>query len=291
MKSKALEVNLSDTRADVSIDVRYQFLMEVFQGYVGILNRMETFLKELSHPYRNWEFIVGEARHFSLHYFYLYKDAPQGGRALATYVDILFLAFEANRDSGDCTPAADNLMVLFHQIAKEAKGQDTPFWDVLEAGLERTLGLDGDGFQYFVQSYYQPDKLAALVLDTGGDIPPALARVQNQVLMRYYGLTFSYWLSQDDPVQWMQDTMGDLILGPELMEILDPVSHARIQAWQEKLETLSSRYDSQDADLGRALIELTGFREFVKKVRAVPRHILGKYSDTYGRHLKLTFLF
>ncbi|MCA1792500.1 MAG: hypothetical protein LC660_01270, partial [Desulfobacteraceae bacterium] len=88
MKSKALEVNLSDTRVDVSIDEKFQVLLEIFDGYVGIVNRMEIFLKELSHPYRNWEFIVSEARHFSLHYFYLYKSHEKGKAALVLFSEI-----------------------------------------------------------------------------------------------------------------------------------------------------------------------------------------------------------
>jgi len=71
VKSKALEVNLSDTRANVTIDDRYLLLLDFFEGYVGIVNRLEIFLKELSHPYRNWAFIVNESRHFSLQYFHL----------------------------------------------------------------------------------------------------------------------------------------------------------------------------------------------------------------------------
>jgi len=73
VKSTALEVNLSDTKVDIIIDSKYQIFLDIFSSYFGILNRMNIFLKELSHPYKNWEFIVSEARHLGIHYFYMYK--------------------------------------------------------------------------------------------------------------------------------------------------------------------------------------------------------------------------
>ncbi len=294
MKSKALEVNLSDTRADVSIDVKYQFLMEIFQGYVGILNRMETFLKELSHPYRNWEFIMGETRHFSLHYFYIYREHPQGQAALETYVDILSQAFRAAIKSEVRAQAADNIMVVFHETAKEsanAKAGETLLWPVVERGLERMLALDSTAFAFFVQSYYQPDKLAALILEGGTDLPPSLINGLNRFLIRYYEHCFDYWCAQDDPVQWMQNIMGETGLEPELVEILDPISHPRIRRWQEQLAGLFFAHTTEDLALTRDLLELTGFRAFVKTVREVPRKIQAQYPGTRGQHLKLTFLF
>ena len=62
MPSKALEVNIAVSRVDVTIDQRYEVLQEVLGGYYGLKKGVQTFLEELCHPYRNWEFIVREAR-------------------------------------------------------------------------------------------------------------------------------------------------------------------------------------------------------------------------------------
>ena len=77
IKSKALEVNLADTRIDVSIDPRYAVLQKVFSKYYGLMDGLTTFLKEISHPLRNWHFIVQEARGYSLDYFHLLKSHPE----------------------------------------------------------------------------------------------------------------------------------------------------------------------------------------------------------------------
>ena len=150
VKSKALEVNLSDTKADVTIDERYHLLLVVFSGYVGILNRLEVFLKELSHPYRNWEFIVAEARHFSLHYFYLYKSHEDGANALGLFFDILASAFHDTDNKPVKTAAADNLMLVMHHTAKESNGQLEKFLPILEHQIRQLGKLEDPDFFYVV---------------------------------------------------------------------------------------------------------------------------------------------
>ena len=57
-KSTALEVNLASYHVDVAIDPKYAVLQEVMSRYYGLTEGLTVFLKELSHPYRNWPFIV-----------------------------------------------------------------------------------------------------------------------------------------------------------------------------------------------------------------------------------------
>ena len=62
VESKALEVNLASYRIDVEINPEYLIWRDVMSGYYGLAEKLNTFLKELSHPYKNWQFIVVEAR-------------------------------------------------------------------------------------------------------------------------------------------------------------------------------------------------------------------------------------
>ena len=76
IKSKALEVNIADYHVDVTVDAKYSILQDVMSKYFGIMEAFNTFLKELSHPYRSWQFIVKEARAYALDYFHLLKNHP-----------------------------------------------------------------------------------------------------------------------------------------------------------------------------------------------------------------------
>ena len=71
IKSRALEINLANYHVDVTIDLKYAVLQRIMATYYGIMEGFNTFLKELSHPYRNWQFIVSEARGYCLDYFHL----------------------------------------------------------------------------------------------------------------------------------------------------------------------------------------------------------------------------
>ena len=90
VKSKALEINLADYHVDVAIDEKYAPLQEVMSKYYGLKEGLNTFLKELSHPYKNWRFIVTETRKYCLEYFHLIKNHPKGPTAASLLADILF---------------------------------------------------------------------------------------------------------------------------------------------------------------------------------------------------------
>jgi pyruvate,orthophosphate dikinase len=114
----------------------------------------------------------------------------------------------------------------------------------------------------------------------------------NRVLIRYYHASFSYWLHQDDPLAWMQKHIDEWRLNHELEQVFDQISHARITLWRQQLGDLCESRNPSAPDLTRKLIAFPGFREFVNQFKAVSRQILKHCSDdTYGRHLKLTFLF
>ena len=66
VKSKALEVNLADYHVDVIIDAKYSVLQEVMSKYFGLMEGLNIFLEELSHPYKNWRFIVAEDIHWNI---------------------------------------------------------------------------------------------------------------------------------------------------------------------------------------------------------------------------------
>jgi pyruvate,orthophosphate dikinase len=297
VKSKALEINLSDTRADVMIDEKYKLLLTIFNGYVGILNRLEIFLKELSHPYRNWGFIVSEARHFSLHYFYLYKSHPDGGKALELFAAIFITGFESLAEQDAKADAADNLMLLMHHIAKESGKDLESFLLVVEKGVNRIHSYDEKEFSFFVCSYYQPDRLAQALLENlaqneNFDWNVDIFLCLNQMLVKFYQSSFTYWLDQDDPVQWMRENIDEWRLSSILLEKLDSISHSQLTFWQENLLDISNSHDMGTHDTTAVLIKLTGYRDFVKKIKEIPRQILVlSQGKTYGKYFKLTFLF
>jgi len=292
VKSKALEVNLSDTRADVTIDERYLLLLDFFKGYVGIVSRLETFLKELSHPYRNWAFIVTESRHFSLHHFHLYGSEPNGPKALDLLCDIFNTAFESISDPEIKSNAADNLMQILHYIAKSGAQGLHVFNRTLTQEIDRILSLQESDFLFFVNAYYQPDVMAKLMIQKKA-LPddPNLRSALNRFLIRFFEVSFEFWLCQEDPVAWMKNNIDEWRGGPDMLTLLNPVSREKIQKEQQTLAQIKA-LPADDMKTMSALMELTGHRDHIKRFREIPRQIFSFAPEKiYGKYVKLTFLF
>ncbi len=120
VKSKALEVNLADYHVDVDIDAKYAVLQEVMSKYYGLMEGLNTFLEELSHPYKNWRFIVAEARKYSLEYFHLLKSHPRGPEAAELLIEIFINALESCKDAEVKGDSVDNILLFLQKTIKES---------------------------------------------------------------------------------------------------------------------------------------------------------------------------
>ena len=120
VKSKALEVNIADYHVDVIIDAKYAVLQEVMSKYYGLMEGLNTFLEELSHPYKNWRFIVAEARKYSLEYFHLLKSHPRGAEAAELLVEIFIDAIESCKDVQVKGDSVDNILLFIQKTIKES---------------------------------------------------------------------------------------------------------------------------------------------------------------------------
>ena len=118
MSSKALEANIAESRVEIVVNPKYDVLKKVMEKYYGIRDGLQTFLVELCHPYKNWEFIVSEARSYSLNYFHVLKTHPRGAEAAGLYFDIFFQAIDSSVNEEVRVNATDNLLLLIQRIIK-----------------------------------------------------------------------------------------------------------------------------------------------------------------------------
>ncbi|MFO7749915.1 MAG: PEP/pyruvate-binding domain-containing protein [Desulfobacteraceae bacterium] len=291
MESNALEVNLFDTKVNVSIEEKYRVLQDIVSDYHGILKRMNAFLEELSHPYINWEFIVKETRHFSLHYFYLYKDHEEGNRAFELFIDIFLRALDQNLKATTLFHAAGNLMLLLQHVLKEPCQNREEFIKTVARAADQIQRLNEDLFSSFVRCWHQPDKLAQLLLNADEERAGDFTAV-NLFLKRYYEFSFSCFLKEKDPFFWITDDPDIKNLPPEAETILQTVSHEQIQQFQEELEQLTARGDTSSRLLTEKLLTLPGYMDLVSRFKNIPGKLSASMGDKNpGKRLKLVFLF
>ena len=153
-KSKALEVNLAHTQVEVEIDPRYECLQEVMSDYYGLLERLSLFLTEVSHPYKNWQFIVDNARGFALDYFHLFKSHPKGPEAVERLIGLFCNALEADTNPSVKVDATDNLILYIEHIITGSENAFDRFYPIVVNTFQFINHLPKDDFKRFVRSYY-----------------------------------------------------------------------------------------------------------------------------------------
>ena len=291
IRSKALEANIANYHIDVEIDPRYTVLQEVMSRYYGIMEAVNTFLKELSHPYKNWRFIVQEARTYALDYFHLMLLHPEGHRAADRFVEIFGRALDAERaDRAVQTDAADSLLMFLHKIICDSREGFARFAQVIEAAFERMSAADDDTFMVFVKNHHQLNRLAEALLKAapaGTDMTAC-----NRVLIRYFHRTYAYWAGQPDPWRWFCGQVQDVVQCPALEEIFDGVSLDEIHRWRQDLGAVTEGADPSRSEMTRRLLGLTGYSQIVDRYRGIPRRLLAAGQKSgQGQRWKIIFLF
>jgi pyruvate,orthophosphate dikinase len=291
VKSKALEVNLAEYHVDVAIDVKYSALQEVMARYYGLMEGLNTFLKELSHPLKNWRFIVTEARRYSLEYFHLLKSHPDGPEAAGLLVDIYAQALESDTDSDVKSDAIDNLLLFVHKILKDAGSEIERFLPEVEKIFQYLHKLPSDLFDILVRSYYPLNRLAENFLSSTRQTNLEF-RSLNLLLIKYFQYTYDYWLTEGDPQSWFAKETAEIESSDNFEAFFRNISHWQLHQWERQIEDVRKQQDLASADVLERLLELPGFSQIIDEYRKFPAGLLkfGK-NDGRGHHFKLIFLF
>ncbi len=291
IESRALEVNLASYKVDVVIDSKYAILQEIMVDYYGLTDGLNVFLKELSHPYRNWQFIVLEAKIFSLDYFHLFAQHPNGPQATQLLVDIFLDAIRESGHAEVMSDAADNLLRYLQKITKDAGNEIDRFIPVLIHAFVQIHRFEEDSFFLFIKSYYQVKRLAAQLVYLPSVTATGLKTIQ-ALLVKYFRQTYAYWLKEDDPLDWFLQEVGSVPDPERLEELFRGLTHADIHELEETLEVLAEeKPDDPRSNLNR-LIELPSYHQVVEQYRDIPQKLftLG-FETNQGNMWKLVFLF
>ncbi|MDL1963059.1 MAG: pyruvate, phosphate dikinase [Deltaproteobacteria bacterium] len=291
IKSKALEVNIACYHVDVTIDAKYAVLQEIMSGYYGLMERLNTFLKELSHPYKDWNFIIHEARSYSLDYFYLLKNHPKGHEAAALFVNIFICALESCSKKAVQGDSIDNLLLFLKKIIKNSGSDIKRFIPVVNESFDYIRNYNDDIFFLFIKSFYQIKNLAKELLTNSSEINISYKYI-NLLLLKYFKHSYSYWLSEECPRSWFEKqadlTDNDL----NLKEIFNEISHNQIKQWNLDLENIAREKEIDSEELLKSLLKMPGYKEIVEIYREIPQKLLKKaINASQGNKWKLLFLF
>jgi len=291
VKSKALEINLADYHVDVAIDEKYSTLQEVLSKYYGLMEGLNTLLKELSHPYKNWRFIINETRKYSLEYFHLIKNHPKGPDAAGLLIDIFFNAIESDIEADIKIDAVDSLMLLLQKIVKDSDPALEKFLPNIDSTFLRIIDLSDELFALFTRSYYQINRLAAAFLSHAPKSDGVFNSV-NRLVIKFLHFTYNYWLSEKDPQSWFEAKVSEIDSQNSYEEFFKNISHQRIENWDHQLGRIENTKNLKSDKVLTSLLQLSGFNQIAEVYRQIPLGLLKKGGKNgRGRHLKLIFLF
>ena len=291
IESKALEVNIASYYVDVAVDEKYSILQEVMSKYYGIMEGFNTFLKELSHPYRNWQFIVQEARVYSLDYFHLLKSHPKGPEAARLFVGIFIRAIESKSDIDVRTDAVDNFLLFVQKIIKESGADFKRFKPAIDDSFDRIRNYEKEDFFLFVKSFYQMRKLAEALLSYPSEIADDCESA-NLLLIKYFHRIYSYWLRERDSWSWFKEEAGKIDNPDELEKFFEKISHNRIDQYIIELKRVAQSKNSASEDVLKRLVALPDYSQFVEAFRKIPQSLVDESPKIHlGNQWKLIFLF
>ncbi len=291
IKSKALEVNIADYHVEVTIDAEYSILQEVMSKYFGLMEGLNTFLEELSHPYKNWQFIVKEARGYSLDYFHLLKTHPKGHEAAGLFVKIFTNAIGSTSDIEVRTDAVDNLLLFLQKIITDSGLEIERFMPVINDSFNRIRNYPDEYFFLFVKSFYQINRLAEAFLNHAPESYASFKAI-NLLLLRYYRHTYSYWLSEEDPQSWFEKEVNKTNYLEKLDDFFNNISHKQIKKWNARLERISRSEDFESREVLTRLLTLPEYNRFVEIYREIPQKLLKAGEENgLGNQWKIIFLF
>lgn len=291
IKSKALEVNLADTRMDVTIDVKYTVLQDIFSKYYGLMDGLNAFLRELSHPLRNWNFIVQEARGYSLDYFHLLKQHPKGEEGARLFADMFFEAVESGRTEMVRIEAVDNLLLFLQKVISDSGTDMEKFMPTLAYAFDRIRRYEIHDFLLFVKSYYQLKKLARALLKATTGTDSGFQNL-NLLLIKYFGETLGYWLSEEDPLDWFQNELDQGRAKFQAVGLFEGITHDTLTRHDALLEKLKASGDLDSSSITNQLLDIPGFEDFVGVYRSLPQKLFKEGAETRkGNYWKVIFLF
>ncbi|PIE66689.1 MAG: pyruvate, phosphate dikinase [Deltaproteobacteria bacterium] len=292
MKSKALEANLASTLVDVAIDTRYASIQEVMSRYFGLMEGVNTFLRELSHPYRNWQFIVNEARTYALDYFHLFQAHPRGVEAADAMVGIFREVIDADVANDVHTDAADYLLLYLQQIIGNARDRLADFLQVLDTTFKWINDCPDDRFFLFVKSYYPIRRILRLLGERGNGIVEDYT-VLNRLQIRTLNTTYAFWCQLKDPWESFHAAAGSICDPEPVQHCFADVSHDVLHRLQGRLnQTIPHLGEDNGREIFDQLLRFTDFSTIVERYRKLPQMLLDVgLADGQGNQWKVIFLF
>jgi len=296
IQSDALSKNLDLTNVEVVVPRHFEVLQEAVKGYSGKEQQAKDLLREYHHKYRNWEFVIQETWRYALSNLRMYRNHPANGLIVYLLSHIFLDGLKKSEKTSVRAMAADHFLAFWlkvvdempeaiaapmpanlqlEQIRQQPESISSCHEGILRIYFNALIDLDAEFFSHIMRSFYQTKKIALKLLNHWTS--PASFHELRQLLERLIRETCQFWLSREDPYQWLLKQVSGLDLADTLLEVCKPVTHEQFRAYLELLDAKVAQLSDHRVAV-QQMTELPDFREIVRFYFKLPDE-LKKYDD------------
>ncbi len=297
LESEALRRNLEETRvADIAIDPRYEILFEALKDYQGVSKSARHLVKELHHPFLNWDVVIDELRGFALKNLNILQRSHVGIQAteiiVQTFIDI---ATKAPKDSSRAK-SIDSLLAFLEKITQGSQDLRLLCGCISET-FKSMLEMPDTIHTAIARSLHSITKIVERIALSGQtachDSSDSFEQMLENTasLLRIVTLReLRYWLELDDPLKWVTETVKAnhiQISEDELQDIkqlLRPFSHEELAKELKHTENLALSMPVQQRI--KTLCHTKGHFEIVRNYRGLAQTFAQRYCRLPGGHVE-----
>jgi pyruvate,orthophosphate dikinase len=263
MESRALRTNLERTDVQVTIPAKYQILREMVKDYPGLLNATDSLLREVHHPFKNWDYIIKETRSYALKNFPLHNYHDRGKEAIDLLLSVFLEALKRTPKEVSQKAAINGFMSYVERILDDGDENLSRYTSVLGRYFLELYKLPPAQFLLLVSNSYQLKKIGQNLLDKmPGDFDYASF---NRLFAKYLSKAYEYWLKVDDFGVLFKQEIGDVLENEEHNRVFYPVSHANLKALMFSLKNVQKSGDQRG--ILKGLLEMPDYAQIVRTYR------------------------
>lgn len=296
IQSDALSKNLDLTNVEVVVPRHFEVLREAVKGYSGKEQQAKDLLREYHHKYRNWEFVIQETWRYALSNLRIYRNHPSNGLIVYLLSHIFLDGLKRSEKTSVRAMAADHSLAFWlkvvdempeaiaapmpanlqlEQIRQQPESISTCHEGILRGYFNELIDLDAEFFAYIMRSFYQTKRIALKLLNHWTS--PASFTELRRLLGRLIRETCRFWLSREDPYQWLLKQVSGRGLAAALLDVCQPITHGQFRSYLDRLDAkIESEADHRVAV--QQMTELPDFREIVRFYFKLPDE-LKQYDD------------
>ncbi len=238
----ALEVNLKRTAVPVEIPERFSILLDISKEHFGLSRQTEELLKELNHPYVNWEYCLKVLKTISIGDFYAFNNHKQGADAIKTILEIYLEVIKRCPKEGIKETAARYIFEYLHIIITESGVYRERNIPLLNYAIEAIYNIAESEDNVFKKTTGSLKILLKTILEENIELStPYFKRLVEKVFRE----TYLYWLNQPDPMFWHMGNHG--LLDEEkaqIKNVIYPLSHEYISTLLARIKEIEKNCKS-----------------------------------------------